>query len=418
MSVNEAEPIVDAQLLHFASAIFDEPPRKIGVAVSGGGDSMALLHLYADLAQNKNFQIEAVTVDHGLRPEAVDEAAAVGRFCAQRDIHHQVLRWDGGDQTGNLMAAARDARYRLIAEWAKLRGIDGVVLGHTKDDLAENFMMRLARKSGPDGLAAMDACFVRHGVKWRRPLLRQSRAVLRDYLQRHGVTWAEDPTNDDEKYDRIRARKALDVLKPLGITSDVLESVSGSMGQARQALNHYAQIEARRYIVQEQGDLLLRLGLTGPLPSETKRRLWAAAIQWVNGQIYPPRQAAFAATIAGVPCEGRTTIAGCLLTRKGDNWRVTRELQAVQGLSGTTQDIWDGRWLLVGPHAPDLQVRALGEGIRDCPDWRDAAMPRTSLMATPAVWRDGILVAAPIAGLSAGWTAQIVAEFHSSAFAH
>lgn len=420
MPVDDKGQAADAdwQLLHFARTIFHEPPDKIGVAVSGGGDSMALLHLYAHLAKTEGVQIEAVTVDHRLRPEAADEAAMVSRFCAQNDIPHQTLHWDDWDQTGNLMAAARDARYRLIADWAKSRGIGGVVLGHTKDDLAETFIMRLARKSGPDGLAAMDVRFVRDGVQWARPLWQQSRADLRDYLQRHGVVWAEDPTNEDESFDRIRARKALEVLKPLGITPDVLKSVSGSMGHASQALNHYAQIEARRYVVHEQGDLVLRLGLTGPLPLETKRRLWTAAMKWVNGQDYPPRQAAFSDAIASVDDEGSTTIGGCLLTRKGDDWRVTREFQAVQGMAGQTQDIWDGRWRLNGPHAPDLQVRALGEGIRDCPDWRDTGLPRTSLIATPAVWRDTTLIAAPVAGLSSGWTAQIVADFHSTAFAH
>lgn len=409
----------DKTLLHAARTVFsDKSLARVGVAVSGGGDSMALLHLYAQLAKSEGFQVEAVTINHGLRPAAVEEAALVASFCATHEIPHETLAWDDWDKSGNLMAAARTARYRLIAGWAAKRGIDGVVLAHTRDDLAENFLMRLARKSGTDGLATMDIRFERHGVQWARPLTRQSRADLRDYLQRHDVAWAEDPTNDDDAFERTHARQALKELAPLGITTDVLASVSGSMRRASDALRQYTRIESRRYIVQDQADLVLRLGLTGPLPAEIKRRLWAAAIQWVNGADHPPRQAAFLDVIQRLTSDGTTTVGGCQITRKGDDWRVTRELRAVQETVGLTHDIWDRRWRLDGPHAPDLQVRPLGEGITECPDWRDTGFPRTSLIATPAIWRDATLVAAPTAGLANGWTAQIVADFHSSAFAH
>lgn len=406
-------------LLHSARDIFvPEPPDKAGVAVSGGGDSMALLHLYAHLAKSEGFQVEAVTVDHGLRPAAAGEAALVARFCAQHNIPHQTLHWDGWDGTGNLMAAARDARYRLIADWAKARKIAGVVLGHTKDDLAENFLIRLARKSGPDGLAAMDARFDRYGMQWARPLWQQSRADLREYLRRHDVGWVEDPTNADDAFERTRARRALETLAELGITTDVLKSVSVSMRKASDALHHYARIESRRYIAQEQGDLVLRLGMTGPLPSEVKRRLWRASVQWINGADHPPRHVALTEVIDGLTGDGIATVGGCVISRKGDIWRVTREYQAVHDVVGTTVDVWDGRWVLDGPHAPELQVRALGEGIRECPNWRETGLPRRSLIATPAIWRGDMIVAAPVAGFANGWTAQIVADFHEHAFAH
>lgn len=421
MSIEEQSPqgAADTALLHAARTVFsDKSLARIGVAVSGGGDSMALLHLYARLARAEGFQVEAVTVNHGLRPAAADEAAVVAAFCAANDIPHVTLAWDNWDQSGNLMAAARAARYRLIAEWALTRGLDGVVLGHTRDDLAENFLIRLARKAGTDGLAKMDTRFVRHGVQWARPLSGQTRADLRSYLERQDVAWVEDPTNEDEAFDRTRARQALKELAPLGIDADVLASVSGSMRRASDALRQYTRIESRRYIVQDQSDLVLRLGLTGPLPSEIKRRLWAAAIQWVNGADYPPRQAAFLDVIRGLTSDGTVTVAGCLITRKGDDWRVTRELQAVQDTVSRTDDLWDGRWRFDGPHAPDLQLRPLAEGIKDCPEWRETGIPRTTLIATPAVWQNETLVAAPMAGLANNWSAQIVADFHSSAFAH
>ncbi len=410
---------IDALLLHFARTVFlDKPPRRIGVAVSGGGDSMALLHLYARLARDDGLEVAAVTVDHGLRSDAAAEAAHVARFCKAAGISHDTLRWEGWDGKGNLMAAARDARYRLIADWAHARGIGAVVLGHTADDQAENFLIRLARKSGPDGLAGMDVRFERHGITWARPLWQQSRDDLRDYLRRHGVAWIDDPTNEDDTYERSRVRKALVKLEALGITADVLKSVGVTMRATKDALDYYARIEAAKYIRQEHGDLVLHLAQTDALPMEMRRRLWRAMLPWVSGASYPPRSRALFETIHGLSAEGNTTVGGCLITRKGEMWRVTREYNAVADLIGPTTAIWDNRWQLSGPHADDLEVRALGDGIADCPGWRDTGLPRASLLATPAVWRGDTLIAAPIAGLSNGWTAQIVADFHEEAFAH
>lgn len=419
VDISDDADAIDALLLHFArTAFFNKSPRRIGIAVSGGGDSMALLHLYARLARDEGFQIAAVTVDHGLRPEAAAEAAHVARFCASAGISHDTLRWEGWDSRGNLMAAARDARYRLIAEWARTHGIDGVVLGHTVDDQAENFLIRLARKSGPDGLAGMDVRFERHGIMWARPLWQQSRADLRDYLRRHDVAWIDDPTNDDDAFERVRVRKALVTLDELGISVDVLQTVGLSMRATRDALGHYARIEADRHIRQDHGDLVLHLPQADPLPMEMRRRLWRAMLPWVSGAPHPPRNTALFETIHGLSAEGNTTVGGCLINRKGETWRVTREYKAVAGLVTQTTTIWDNRWRLSGSHEKGLEVRALGEGIAHCPDWRDTGLPRASLLATPAVWHGDTLIAAPVAGLPNGWTAQIVADFHEHAFAH
>lgn len=421
MSVSApAEVSAEEQLLlHFTrSGFFPDSPVKVGVAVSGGSDSMALLQLYVQLSQLEGLHVEAVTIDHGLRDAAQAEAQHVAQFCNLNGIHHDVVRWSDWDGRGNTMAAARDARYRLIAEWAKSRGMDGVALGHTADDQAENFLIRLARKSGPDGLAQMAPRFFRHGIRWARPLWQQSRAELRSYLRRHGVDWVEDPSNDDGQFERSRARKVLQHLNGLGIGADALTSVSVAMRSTSNALTHYARLEARQCVAQERGDLVLTVEPAHAPPDEIVRRIWRNMLPWVSGRPYPPKHRALFETIYGLTPDGNQTVGGCLISRKGHQWRVTRELQAVRNLTVATTEIWDGRWVLDGPHAPDLQIRALGEGIRDCPDWRSMGLPRPSLVATPAVWRGDVLIAAPLAGLENGWVAQIVTDFHSAAFAH
>ena len=130
------------------SAIKEVSNGRIGVAVSGGSDSMAALHILAGVAAESGVAIHAATVDHGLRPEAADEARQVAKVCVALAVPHEVLRWEHMEISGNLQDQARQARYRLIAGWARERGLSAVVLGHTLDDQAETFLMRLARSSG------------------------------------------------------------------------------------------------------------------------------------------------------------------------------------------------------------------------------------------------------------------------------
>lgn len=387
-------------------------PRKLGVAVSGGGDSMALLDLMAWHAARLEVPVEAVTVDHGLRPEAADEAAFVAAHCAGRSIPHRTLTWDraGG---GNLPARARAARYRLIADWAAARGIDCVALGHTRDDQAENLLIRLSRSAGVDGLAAMEARFERHGVTWIRPLLSCAREDLRTYLDAREIRWCEDPSNEDPAYDRSRAREILRALAPLGLDTGTLARVSENLSDAKHALQHYTRAEAARLARQDGGDVVLTRAPVPPVPAEIERRLLVAAIQWVSGAPYPPRQSALAELEAALSRTDTFTMAGCVLTlsrpdgARNRSLRVTREWSAVKHLACPTDALWDGRWRLSGPHAPGLEIRALGEAVAQCPGWRESGLPRQSLLASPAIWRGETLVAAPLAGVCGDWTADL-----------
>ncbi len=404
----------DASLLHFIDTAFLlNDPGAVGIAVSGGGDSMALLHVAVRWAKAGEARIEAVTVDHGLRPEAAHEAELVAAFCKSHAIPHSILSWDGTQAKGNLMAAAREARYRMIADWARTRDVGGVLLGHTMDDIAETFLMRLARGSGVDGLALMETQFERHGIQWSRPLWQFERAALRDYLNRHGVSWAEDPTNADLAHDRTRARAALAALSDLGITAERLKEVALNLFTARGALAHYTAKEARRVVRIEQGDVLFDTRPNPPIPPEIERRLHSAAIQWVGQSTYPPRQSGLVALDAGVTLSGKHTLGGCLVTREDDDktLRISREYAAVQGLKTPTTVTWDGRWQIDGPHSPELHTTALGEAINSCPNWRATGLPRASLLASPAVWRGKELISAPLAGEQNGWTARIVTPF-------
>ena len=385
------------------------PAGRLGVAVSGGGDSVALVLMLHAAGR----EIEAVTVDHGLRPESASEAQAVAALCAARGISHATLRWEGWSGRGNLQDAARTARRRLIAGWARARGIGVVALGHTLDDQAETVLLRLARGSGVDGLTAMRAEVVAEGIRWVRPLLDVPRADLRTWLAARGVGWADDPGNDDARFDRVRARQALPVLDGLGIGSRRLAETARAMGRARVALERSTGDLAATCLVDGgAGDLLLDPAPFADAAEEIRLRLLAAALGWVSGAVYRPRlvrlEAALAAIDAGRVGHG-LTLHGCVLRARGGRLAIRRELARMARAVPLAEGRWDGRWQVRGPGGPDAMIGALGAGGLAGLGGHPAGLAREALAATPAIWREGTLLAAPVARPDPDWEVRRVA---------
>lgn len=395
----------DETLLHFIESVFGyNPPAVIGVAVSGGSDSTAMLHLLNRWALGAGVRLHAVTVDHGLRKEAAGEARAVAEFCAGLGVGHTTLHWTDWDGKGNLQDQARRARYRLMTAWAKERDIKTIALGHTADDQAETFLMRLARGSGVDGLSGMQQMRKADGINWVRPALFLYRQKLRDYLGRHAIKWIDDPSNEDERFDRVKARKVLKALAPLGIDVERLAGTAQDLQMARQALEIQTQYEAQMIATIVDGDVILERSAFHKLSAEISARLLSHALRWVSCAEYRPRRTALMEAERAIIATKSATLHGCLISPNKSEIRITREHQAVKDVICPTDAIWDNRWQFSGPHAKGLELRVLGEaGLAQCPDWRETGAPRASLLATPAVWQNRALIAAPLAGLSNGW---------------
>ena len=297
--------------------------------------------------------------------------------------------WNG---RGNLQDRARQARLDLLRGWAQARNISYIAVGHTRDDQAETVLMRLKRGSGVDGLAAMAPARHDGGLTWLRPLLDLRRSALRDYLHGIGWDWAEDGSNADTTFDRVRIRQAIDAL---GLDVDRLADTAAHMAAARQVLDHAAAQAARDIVTQDHGDLLIdRAGLAA-LPQDSRERLVAAALCWIGQSPYRPRLAALRAALESA----RATLHGCLMVQTRDSLRICREWNAVADLSAPAPGPWDGRWQIEGPSQTGLLTRPLGADGAAQTDRTGWLVRRDSVLASPAIWQGPRLIAAPLAGI-------------------
>lgn len=210
----------------------------IVLAVSGGPDSLALMWLAARWRKSlkQGPALAVVTVDHGLRPEAAAEARAVKRLAASLDLPHRTLRWSGDKPRTGIQAAARGARYRLLAKAAKTLGASHVMTAHTRDDQAETVLMRLSRGSGIAGLAAMAREIERDGVVLARPLLDVPKARLIATLAKARIAFATDPSNADPRFTRPRLRELMPQLAAEGCDARSLVRLAVRAARADAAL--------------------------------------------------------------------------------------------------------------------------------------------------------------------------------------
>jgi tRNA(Ile)-lysidine synthase len=210
----------------------------IVLAVSGGPDSIALMWLAARWRRTlaRGPRLIAVTVDHGLRPEAKGEARDVKRLARTLDLPHRTVRWSGTKPNTGLPAAARTARYRLLAQAARANGATHILTAHTRDDQAETLLMRLLRGSGIAGLAAMARESERDGVLLARPFLHVSKSQLVATLKKAKLGFADDPTNRDTGYTRPRLRAIMPVLAAEGGDARNLARLASRLARANAAL--------------------------------------------------------------------------------------------------------------------------------------------------------------------------------------
>ena len=223
-SVADAGDALEAAFAGALNGIGFSPGDRAAIAVSGGGDSVALMHLAADWSKRHGVSPPVVlTVDHGLRGQSGSDATKVANWAEDLGLKAAVLVWQGPKPRAGIEEQARNARYSLLGEWCIAHQIPYLLLGHTRDDQAETFLMRLARGSGVDGLSAIPPrgplpVPQYSSVQMLRPLLEFSRDSLRNYLRQHGPVWLEDAMNQESAFARVRIRQLLPAMALAGLT--------------------------------------------------------------------------------------------------------------------------------------------------------------------------------------------------------
>ena len=290
-----------------------EPYRSLLLAVSGGSDSMALLHLVNEwrARHEKNVTFIVASIDHRLRSASAEECAFVAAVCASRDIPHIQLVWEGAKPVTGIQEAARNVRYKLLADCARANACQAIVTAHTLNDQAETVLMRLIRGSGLQGLQAMSNVSEIENLPLLRPFLHFEHERLRANLREASIAWCEDASNQDGRFLRPRLRKLMPLLEKEGLDSARLEKFAKKIARANAALDKSASDLFTQMTSQGLERKTYRLA-----PEEIRLRALKLMIASICPLAYPPADAALedldTALIGNNPI--RRTLAGVIFS--------------------------------------------------------------------------------------------------------
>jgi tRNA(Ile)-lysidine synthase len=367
-----------------------EPRPVIAAAVSGGGDSLAMLLLLNEALAELGGEVIALTVDHGLRDASAGEAQTVSDFCRSRSIRHEILRWQHDGVSSGLQAEARIARYRLMTGWCRDHGIIHLAVAHNREDQSETITMRRERQADGPGLAGMASVRTIDGVRLIRPCLSLAGEDLRDWLALRGIDWIEDPSNRDLKFERVRVRAS----------GDYPQVQTDAARQRMELEARAAELLAPNVIMQPEGYAIFPdVMLSGD--EAVAALALAAVLRTVSGSAYrmvPDKAEALRVRLL-TGGQQQITAGGCLIRRSGEGWMVLRELARVPvvPLGQALIDGWDNRFRIsVGTAVArdDIMVGPLGhQDLSLRPLASESGIPLQVLRVMPGLLRNGELPA-------------------------
>ena len=404
-------PIARSEGEKFFSPLAHFP--RIALAVSGGPDSLALMHLVAQWreALDTGPELGVLTVDHSLRPGSREEAETVGRVASALRLHHAILHWEKeGIPSTRLQARARIARYDLMAAYCHAHDIPALVTAHHLDDQAETFLMRLRRGSGLDGLAAIPEKGSWAGIAILRPLLDVPKGRLVATLNAAGLPFVLDPSNADPRFERARMRERSDALSLLGLTPEALALSARRLRRAREALDAAAHdFLASHSAMSEAGYATIDRAALATVPREIALRAFSQLIAAVGGGETPVQLAKLEKLLAALEAspDSAYTLGRCRLEAFSSRLGLFREVRGgglpVARLHPGERTLWDNRFTIeLGAAAPGaMTVKALGEpGLRALRDRSDlvSSLPRLAGRTLPSCWQGEILIGLPALG--------------------
>lgn len=388
----------------------------VAVAVSGGPDSMALLVLAADEAKKSGRSVHAVTVDHGLRADAKDEAAQVAAWAKTLGVVHTTLTHAGDVPVASIQSEARDIRYGLMGQWCAANNIAALMVAHTRDDQAETLLLRLARGSGVDGLSGMAADMTRDGLRIIRPLLEVPRVDLLSLLEDREQPFIDDPSNRDDRHARVRMRALRPLLEAEGLTAQRLAETAGRLSVARDALAGWTQAHLAGCVTFDVGGWAQfdRRQLVN-VPMEIGLRSVSRIVMAVGGGVYPPRLHHTRALLdrLGAAEFSGATLGGVRFVAHRSGVLAFREARAMAepvSVDGVSPLVWDHRFEVSIADAKDVERGSWSIGALGVPDARRLrdelgpevlTVPSAAASCIPAVYAQGRLLEVPALGYRA-----------------
>lgn len=376
----------------------------LGIACSGGGDSLALLVIASDWARASGRTLHVLTVDHGLRTTSADEAAFVANTAGRLGWPCAILDWNNPRAGGGVQARARAARHRLLAKACREQGLTGLALAHTRDDQSETVWLRLAAGGSWRSAAAMferapsPAWPEGRDLDLLRPCLDVTGAELRDVLTEAGFSWVNDPSNEDRRYARIRARTDLCLLGDAGFEADRLAALAGQLQSVRIAERRVAwELAGHSVTFHDWGGATIGREAWSRMARAVRLTVLDALVTAVSGEAVSPPRGRLEAVDVAIPAGDPATGCGVqLLAGAGDAAWLIRDRGAVMGRvdhaspdpwvdEGDGSRVFDGRFE-IAPDARKLDWGILGETYDGLPS-------RAILDSVPGAARAGLLVA-------------------------
>ena len=298
-------------------------PQKLAVGVSGGADSLAAVLILNDELSKKGFQLVALTVDHGLRPSSANEAKFVENIMQKKGIEHHTLLWKGKKPKTGVEEAARQARYKLIADWCKKNNVSYLITAHHLFDQAETFFMRLYRGSGLDGLCGMKEKSQIENLTILRPFLKTSPETFKTYLKKHRLSWVEDESNSDENLLRVKIRRFLPILEQkTGISPLQIFETMSRLQLSRDYFTAKIQSLVQNNFKQWTPNALsCKKSFFEDQPQEIRYRLICYLLQTIAKADYQPEAQKVLRLISKMQCPGfkSATLGHCQISLKDEH---------------------------------------------------------------------------------------------------
>ncbi len=297
----------------------------VALAVSGGVDSVSLLHWYAAAG----LPAVVLHVNHKLRPESEVEAKYVKATAEKLGLPCHIFEWTGDKPHAGLEAAARSARYGMMLDWCKKNNVGILMTAHQADDQIETFLMNLGRGSGVYGLAGIRPESEHDGIIIARPLLNVFRSELQEWCDSNNIKYFKDQMNDDENYTRVKIRKNRHLLRDrLGISDMRILLATENMSRARDALESIInyQLSNVRF---DDGRAFFSAGMFFALPDELQLKFLGELIKRVAGAEYCPRLVKIERLRDVLSDDNIATLYNCTIRRLGDKILVAQKGKSI-----------------------------------------------------------------------------------------